>query len=86
MMEDEEEGVTVDSSTAKKQEEAVAVPSSKDGSSDKNNKEAEKKKMVTIGELFSFARSRKSKLCIAGAFVFACISGASFPGTCYGLQ
>jgi hypothetical protein len=41
----------------------------------------EKPKMVSLSELFSFARTRKSRFCIAGAFVCACVSGAVYPGT-----
>jgi hypothetical protein len=42
--------------------------------------ESAKQRMVSVRELFSFVRTRKSRLCIAGSFVFAGISGASFPG------
>ena len=40
----------------------------------------EKPQMVSVSELFSFARTTKSELCIAGGLFFACCSGASFPG------
>lgn len=44
------------------------------------SKKEEPAKMVSLREIFSFARTRTSRLCIAGSFFFACISGASFPG------
>jgi hypothetical protein len=38
-------------------------------------------KLVSVREVFSFARTPKSKLCIVGSFVCASISGACMPGT-----
>jgi hypothetical protein len=36
--------------------------------------------LATVGEIFSFAQTTKVKLCIAGGFMCACVSGAVFPG------
>lgn len=86
-----EEGVAAASPAIKEEAASVVAPQKDNGSSSvsattdaskKKQEEGEKKPMVTVRELFSFARTRKSRLCIAGAFVFACISGVTFPGAC----
>jgi hypothetical protein len=51
-----------------------------DGDNNNNNKK-EEVKMASLGQLFSFARTRKIRIWIALAFFFAIISGLSLPGT-----
>ena len=40
----------------------------------------EKPQLASVGQVFSFARTTKTKLQMLGAFFFALISGATFPG------
>ena len=67
------------------EEEAAIAPAREEngGLSPKNDEEEktqETKQMVSVSELFSFTRTTKSRLCIAGGFFFAFCTGASFPG------
>jgi len=69
-----------------KQEEAVKEDNEKKtgdvaSSFNEESKEVPTNKMASIAEVFSFARTRKTRLCVAAAFFFACVSGATLPGT-----
>jgi len=40
-----------------------------------------KSPLASVTEVFSFARTRRTKLQMLGAFFFALVSGSTFPGT-----
>jgi len=50
-----------------------------EGSRNNRNKK-EPPKMVSVGQLFTFARTRRTRSFIAAAFCCAIVSGAVFPG------
>jgi hypothetical protein len=51
------------------------IPSAGNG-----EKKPESDPLATVCEIFSFAQTTKAKVCIAGGFMCACVSGAVFPG------
>lgn len=53
----------------------VEETAASDTSSDKKKEE-----LATVGEIFLFVKTRKVKLCIAGAMICATISGLTLPG------
>jgi hypothetical protein len=61
-------------------EEAATTTAVKQDDAENNNKK-EQTQMVSVGQLFTFARTRKTRLFIAAAFCCAIVSGAVFPGT-----
>lgn len=73
------------SSNKKKQEEAstqVTRNGGVDDATSKDESKAKKPPLASVGQVFSFARTTKTKLQMMGAFFFALISGATFPGEC----
>lgn len=75
-MGDEEEATKKEEmETATKEEAAV----SDDIRTDVDDDADAPTQMVSVRQLFTFARTRKTRCFIAGAFFCACISGAVFP-------
>lgn len=54
--------------------------SNDDATTTTSSSDDSKNQSASIGEVFSFARARRTRLMIAGAFACAIVSGATLPG------
>ena len=61
----------------------VDTASHNNDNNNNNQKKKKKKQLVSIRQLFSFARTQRSKSCIAAGLFFACITGAAYPAMAF---